>query len=379
MRHTPAILSTLALAASALAQSNSKQDNAALVAALQARAQQSQAQSPSQTTQPQQPTVPAWTPPATQKFHPYAFNNLGIGSTGRGNFITPHRSVDEIPGYHFNPATGQTITPPATGPITTLPYPYPVTQYPYYARPYSYNGYYDNGFYANGRFRGDNYNINFNLGTGLMPSMYDFGGLLPIRVGNYEYSINPYTGSYVVTTAQNRGHDPNAQANIQANSRTINAPPAPEAPAARELSSLEKGQQALRDDEPERAVKELRVHLRKEPKDASAMRLLAIALFENKDLDDGAAVLRNAYRTSLDLAEEPLAPRDVGLSNTRVREMLSEVVQYAHKVNTASAWLSVTSIMQAEGRTGLAKDMLARAEKAGLDRETRVAFEQALR
>jgi len=370
MRPTPAIFAPLAIAASAIAQSNSAQDSATLIAALQAR---SQAQ-PTQTQQAPTPT-PAWTPPPSQPYHKNSFNNLGIGSTGRGNFISPHRSVTEIPGYIFNPATGQPPTSPSTGPITIQPYPYPINTYPYYNHPYYRPPFYDyNGFYANGRYRGDHWNINFNLGTGLMPSMYDFGGLLPIRVGNYEYSINPYTGSYVVTTAQSC---PDAY-DAQGRARTIPSPPVPQAPAARELTSLEKAQLALRDDEPQRAVKELRAHLRKEPADANAMRVLAIALFENRNLDDGVAVLRNAYRTSPSLADEPLSPSDLGISSTRFREMLSDLVQYAHKINSASAWLSVTTLMQAEGRSSLAKEMLSRADQSGLDRQTRIAFEQAL-
>jgi hypothetical protein len=369
MRSTPAILVTFALVASASAQSNSKKDTAALVAALQARSelQQTPVQAPP-------PSLPAWTPPPSQDFHPYSFNNLGIGSTGRGNFISPHRSVTEIPGYVFNPVTGTPATPPTTGPITIQPYPYPITTRPYY--PYSprpcFNDY-PYGFYLNGRYRGDSWNINFNLGTGLMPSVYDFGGMLPIRVGNYEYSINPYTGSSVVTTASSRpeAYDPRV--------RGTSASPASQAAPVRESTSLERGQQALRDQDAAKAVKELRAHLRKEPADGSAMRLLAIALFEHGRLDDGVAVLRNAYRSTPALADEPISSEDLGLSAQRLREMLSEVVQYAHKVNTASAWLSVVSIMQGEGRVALARDMLHRAERAGLDLETVKAFDRALR
>jgi hypothetical protein len=369
MRPTPAILVTLALVASASAQSNSKKDTAALVAALQARSQLQHAP-----VQAPPPSWPAWTPPPSQDFHPYSFNNLGIGSTGRGNFISPHRSVTEIPGYVFNPVTGAPATPPTTGPITIQPYPYPITTRPYspYSRP-CFNDYYPSGFYLNGRYRGDHWNINFNLGTGLMPSVYDFGGLLPIRVGNYEYSINPYTGSYVVTTASGRSEAYDTRA------PGASAPSAPKASPARESTALERGQQALRDQDAAKAVKELRAHLRQEPADGSAMRLLAIALFENGNLDDGAAVLRNAYRTSPALADEPIAPEDLGLSAQRLREMLSEVVRHAHKVNTASAWLSVVSIMQGEGRVALARDMLDRAERAGLDLETIKAFDRALR
>jgi len=370
MRSIPAILVLLALVASASAQSNSKEDNAALVAALHARSQPQHAP-----VHAPPPSFPAWTPPSSQDFHPYSFNNLGIGSTGRGNFIAPHRSVTEIPGYVFNPVTGAPATPPSAGPITIQPYPYPIATRPYY--PYSarrsFNDFYANGFYLNGRYRGDHWNINFNLGTGLMPSVYDFGGMLPIRVGNYEYSINPYTGSSVVTTASGR---PEAyDSRVQGTS----ASPAAQALPVRESTPLDRGQQALREQDAAKAVKELRAHLRKEPADGSAMRLLAIALFENGGLDDGAAVLRNAYRTSPALVDEPIAPEDLGLSAQRLREMLSEVVQYAHKVNTASAWLSVVSIMQGEGRLALARDMLDRAQRAGLDLETVKAFDRALR
>ncbi len=370
MRSTPATLVTLALVASASAQSNSKMETAALVAALQARSQPQHAP-----VQPTAPSFPAWTPPPSQDFHPYSFNNLGIGSTSRGNFIAPHRSVTEIPGYVFNPLTGTPATPPPAGPITIQPYPYPIITrpcYPYATRP-SCNEFSPSGFYLNGRYRGDRWNINFNLGTGLMPSVYDFGGMLPIRVGNYEYSINPYTGSYVVTTASGR---PEAyDLRVQGTSASPAAPPAP----VQESTPLDRGQRAIREQDAAKAVKELRAHLRQDPADGSAMRLLAIALFENGSLDDGAAVLRNAYRTTPALIDEPISHEDLGLSAPRRREMLSEVVQHAHKVNTASAWLSVVSIMQGEGRLALARDMLDRAERAGLDLETVKAFDRALR
>lgn len=327
------------------------------------------------------PARPTWQPQSSVRLHPNGFSTGGIGSNGWGNYITPRRSVDEIPGYRFvepsRPVPGWCGTPP-----TIQPYPLPkvcdpapvcppTVVYPY---PYRSGYSYGDGFYLNGRYRGDRWNVQFNIGSGLLPSLYEFGGLFPMRVGNYEYTVNPYTGGYTVTTA--RGEAPIDPRMMGAGA--MPTPPVPAAPA-KELTPIEQATAALADYDALRAIKALRAHLKSKADDAPAMRVLAMALLEHGQIDDGVAMMRQAYRTQKDLADDPWTPDEVGMSARRVREVLTKVVGYAHRANSASAWLTVASIMQAEGRTALAKQMLDRAAKAGLEKEMVGAFEKGLR
>lgn len=156
----------------------------------------------------------------------------------------------------------------------------------------------------------------------------------------------------------------------------LTAPPMVQAPAPApasgpepEPTAFQRGAMALYLGDEPRAVSEFRSHVKENPSDTQALRALALALIADNQLEDGAAVMRSAYRIDPALATQPIRFGEMGLGETRLRGLLVKSVGFAHRVNSASAWLTVAAIMQAENREALALDMLARADKAGLDRD----------
>lgn len=146
----------------------------------------------------------------------------------------------------------------------------------------------------------------------------------------------------------------------------------------RELTTLEVGVLSLQIGEAPRAVMALRSHLRDNPTDARAMRTLAIALVQERDLNEAGAVMRQAYRTDTKLATEPLSPASLGFNDRRFRELLTRSVTSAHRTNTASAWLLVSILMQSEGRSTPALAMLEKSTALGLETEVRDAIRAEL-
>lgn len=127
---------------------------------------------------------------------------------------------------------------------------------------------------------------------------------------------------------------------------------------------------AMEDAKPVEAVKHYRTHLNATPDDAAAMRQFAVGLIEAGRLEDGVAMMRSAYRVDPSLADLPMTLDELGVDRSRLRNVLTRTVAFAHRSKSASAWLSVAVIMQAEGRPAQAAKMLDRAEKEGLDRDT---------
>lgn len=149
------------------------------------------------------------------------------------------------------------------------------------------------------------------------------------------------------------------------------APPRALTPMELAVSSLQAGM-------PDRALTTLREHLKKTPDDARAQRVMAIALLEQKRFDDATASLRQAYRTDPTLADSPLDAYELGYTDESLRSMVVRTVTYANRVNTGSAWLTVTALMQAEGRTEQARNSLEKARKQGLETEVLGAMKAAL-
>ncbi len=145
------------------------------------------------------------------------------------------------------------------------------------------------------------------------------------------------------------------------------------APSAADIAAYQ-----LSMDLPGRAVTTLSAYLKTSPDDARAMRSLAFALLQDRRLDDGVATLRNAYRMDPGLASEPVEAGSIGLDDDDLRDLVLRGVTYANRVDTGSSWLTVAVLMQAEGRTALAKNMLDKAEKKGLEAEVSTALRMAL-
>src|SRR5262249_22829390 len=132
-------------------------------------------------------------------------------------------------------------------------------------------------------------------------------------------------------------------------------------------SDLEIGLSDMSAGEWDAAIIRLRKHLKAHPDDTHALRYLAVALLETKRFDDASALMRQAYRTDPALARDPIPALDLGLGEAELRRIVSSAVLYAHRVNSASAWLTVAALMQAEGREKIAATMLERAQKQGLE------------
>ena len=84
------------------------------------------------------------------------------------------------------------------------------------------------------------------------------------------------------------------------------------------------------------------------------------------------------YEQDPKLAWAPLAPDVVG-PQRELRDLVVRVVEYGHKTNTASAWLTAAVLMQGEGREDPALKMIARADTVGLDAEVSKALRGALK
>lgn len=217
------------------------------------------------------------------------------------------------------------------------------------------------------------------IGTGLSVGSYGYSsgysypaypsqtvGVMPLPAPALVY--DPATGTYVYAY-------PNAAP------MTTPAPTAVAVPAAPppEPTPLELARINIRMGMPERAVSGLRELLLKEPDDGHALRLLGIALLQQKRFDDGIAAVRQAYRVEPTLAYEPLSGPELGLNPDELRRLVLRTVTYANRVDSGSAWLTVTALMQAEGREATARAMLSRVRTKGMETDVLAAMEEALK
>lgn len=150
------------------------------------------------------------------------------------------------------------------------------------------------------------------------------------------------------------------------------APPA-DPPTARELGDF-----ALSVGEPEAALEAYRKHLDESPEDAEVMRRLGVAMMDARNVRDGVAMIALAYRTDPRLAARPLPQGLFGDSAGDLRTLVNRASIYANTTGIASAWLAMTVLTQAEGRTDVATRMVERARDAGLDPELADKFVAAL-
>lgn len=234
------------------------------------------------------------------------------------------------------------------------------------------------GLTVNGTYSSGNWRVGFHLGSPIVAARpdpvcvpaptcsdvlygwrhYGWGGpyVWTTRYSGVNVGPSPYVGS--VGTY----YDPNLQGLA-----SMHAASAPPQEPVRELTLPERAAYATYAGSANEAVRLLREHLRADASDTRALRALSLALLDAREFEDAAAVMGLAYRTDPGLANEAIAYGSAGLSEARLRDLLTRAVGFAHKVNSASAWLTVGAIMQAQGRDALALTMLERARKAGLE------------
>jgi hypothetical protein len=143
---------------------------------------------------------------------------------------------------------------------------------------------------------------------------------------------------------------------VQTFSQPTVTPPPP--PTLLELASA-----AMAQRQPKVAVEALRREVREQGETAETLRLL-----------DAAAVMRSAYRLDPKLATAPLDAAAAGVDGRRLRELVKGAVLAANRGESASEWLLVAALMQAEGRNELSSTMASRAAKAGLEPEIASGF-----
>lgn len=142
---------------------------------------------------------------------------------------------------------------------------------------------------------------------------------------------------------------------------------AKDAAAGKELPPLEKARQRSKDGDTPGAITALRLHLKDHPEDHDAMRALAVAMVRGNSIVEASALMRAAYHADPSLADRPFEGEEWGLVKGKLRDVVTAATSAAHKHKSGSAWLTVTVLMQSEGRLDLAQSMLERGEKAGLE------------
>lgn len=146
-------------------------------------------------------------------------------------------------------------------------------------------------------------------------------------------------------------------------------PPAPVAVQETEASLLDRAVGAMQAENYDEAVEGFRRHLKDDFDDAEAMRQLAVAFVATRQMDDAAAMMRMAYRIDPGLAPYAINRRELGLTPGELRAFVNRTVEYANTIQSGSSWLLVAILMQAEGRSDVAKEMLERSRTVGGDRE----------
>lgn len=142
--------------------------------------------------------------------------------------------------------------------------------------------------------------------------------------------------------------------------------PAPAPEPQEPLSNRELGDAALRANRADWAAVAYREHLKENPGDAEVKRLLGVALIARRAMNEGVALVALAYREDPTLAERPLADDLLG-DRLRLRSLIDRASGHARRVNTASSWLAMAALVQAQGKPDVAAKLVERARAQGLD------------
>jgi len=144
------------------------------------------------------------------------------------------------------------------------------------------------------------------------------------------------------------------------------------------MTALEVARLEMSIGNPSAAIDAYRSHLSDSPNDWSAVRELGIAKIRAGDRGDGVALIGYSYTMDPGLAHEAVS-RGVFEDSERVlRDAVVDVVGWGHRNPSASAWLAVAVLMQAEGRDEPALRMIERADEYGLERGIESEMRSAL-
>jgi len=149
---------------------------------------------------------------------------------------------------------------------------------------------------------------------------------------------------------------------------------------ARPMTTLERGDFLLRDGLAREAIEAFKDHLKANPGDADVIRHYALALLVDRQPAEAAATMMLAYERDVEkLGPLPLDPSLGDGFSGEIRGLVNAAVTHANATRSASAWLIVAVLMQAEGRNDVALRQIEKAKAVGLSREIAVVLEKALR
>ncbi len=143
------------------------------------------------------------------------------------------------------------------------------------------------------------------------------------------------------------------------------------------LTDFEKAGNRLYDGKPEQAIVLLRGYVDSHPDEPDAARGLALALIDARRTKEGVELMADVYAKHPTLAADPLPDDAVG-PEYELRDLVVRTVEHAHSAKSASAWLTVAVLMQAQGRVDQALKMIDRADSAGLAADVSAAMRSAL-
>ncbi len=157
----------------------------------------------------------------------------------------------------------------------------------------------------------------------------------------------------------------------QQNQQPATPPPPP--------TAIEKADYALYNGMVKEAITSYREHLDENPEDADAMRSLAIALVQDRKVKEAVAIMALAYDKDISLVRKRMNPLMVADGEEGFRDVLRSTVLFSNKMKSASGFLAVVVMMQAEGREPQALKILEKAKAAGLDEKLATEFENEMK
>gem|GEM_PF-2048928 len=141
------------------------------------------------------------------------------------------------------------------------------------------------------------------------------------------------------------------------------------APTRREM-----GMYALAGGKPAAAVQAFRADMKEQGPSTLTLRLLALSLAMDRKWDAAQEAIASAYQLDPRLGEVALDISSLGFQRASFRGLVGRAVMNANREKSASAWLLVAALMQAEGRGELAFTMAQRAKSLGLDSQAADSF-----
>lgn len=227
------------------------------------------------------------------------------------------------------------------------------------------------GLNIHGAFHDDNFRLRFHAGSSLFPHLKHPTVIVPIwgAAGYWNY-YDDDDDYYRNTLIEGVYTPPMVQQPQPA--------PQPMTETVRPSDDQQLGEIYLLAGDSQAAANSFRSFLDKNPGDAHAMRALGLALLDMAQVKEAVALIGMAYATNPGLADEPVPQATFGGSPANLRENLRRASIYANQSKSASAWLTVAVLMQAEGRGANARAMIQRARDAGLDPALATRLQSAL-